>query len=156
MKLLVFEEPKTEIEWILTESYENDKELLQKYHIKAPTSLMECVEHTANRLNECNDLTFYSLADIQHGLIGFFGIENADEKKWLTSFAILPEYRSKEMSQAFWETVFGMEKELWCALYNKNERAIRFIEKENAEKIADATDETENNEAYQIFKLTKN
>lgn len=113
---------------ILNECFSEDEELLNKYHIEAPASLSTCVEKTHLDLQNAQ-VQFYTLLN-NDKLIGYFGMETGT---FLTGFFIKPEYRNKEIIKEFWNIVNNKfnNKEFYCGIYKKNERAMKFLEKNN-------------------------
>ncbi len=118
--------PVTDYRPVIKKYFETDTDLLEKWHIRAPAELMECVNKTCRDLMEVKQFTFYELDDI-----GFFGKEEVYDLKFLTSFFIKPEYRNKETIAKFWQQVREIMGETFFSLVHpKNKPAIDFLKRE--------------------------
>jgi hypothetical protein len=119
-----------EIKSIVLDCFRDDEDLLTIYHIKAGSSLSECVEDTYNVLKTGTnyDFTFYKLVNDAGVVCGFVGVE--PESKHLTTFCLKKRYRVKEYKDSLWKIIVGfLGEEFNCGLYAKNERAINFLTK---------------------------
>lgn len=118
------------IEEIIDLCYRTDKEVLDKYHVLAPTTFEEAKKHTIWTLNMGSNMVINELS-IDNELVGYFGEEHVDTGlTYLTGFFILPKFRTKEVIKKFWKIVqskFG--KTIFTYLYEKNSRAIKFVER---------------------------
>ncbi len=117
-----------EIKSTVLECFRDDEALLSKYHIKAGSSLMECVEDTCSVLkNGTNlDFTFYRLINDAGLICGFIGVE--PDSKHLTTFCLKKRYRVKEYKESLWKIIVGfLGEEFNCGLYEKNNPAINFL-----------------------------
>jgi hypothetical protein len=119
-------------------SYEGDSDLLHKYyHIRLGfqdminTTLVYIYQMSSMKKVNCYKVIY------QKKPIGYFV---TFDDNFLYSFAINKKYRKKDILTKWWEKV---QKELgetfYCGLYECNDRAIKFLEK-NRMKIID-TDE---------------
>lgn len=151
MTLTIQKERVIDYEEIVEMLYSNDEELISKYHVLAPSTVWECVDHTVARLKEVGiDLDFYGIYDDDY-VVGYFAIEN---KVLLTAFGIMPPYRTKETAEMFWSVVHATAgDELMCALYNKNTRGQNFLMKHGAERISSGRD-AEGNE-FKTYRLCR-
>lgn len=122
----------------LTVCFATDKELLDKYHIEAPADLNTCVARTYFDLQKAKNFKFFVIGcteDIS-GIVGFFGKETIDGINFLTSFFIKPQFRHRDMMDFLWTAI---EEELgidfFTALYEKNTRAKKFLERNGMKLI---------------------
>lgn len=113
---------------ILLDCFITDEDLLNKYHVSAPATLNQCVERTHSDLMSAY-VQVYSLEENEE-VIGYFGIEIGT---YLTGFFIKPEYRNSKYIKEFWNIVNNMfnQKQFYCGVYKKNDRAIEFLKKNN-------------------------
>jgi hypothetical protein len=119
-----------EIKNIVLECFRDDEALLNKYHIKAGSSLSECVDDTCGVLkNGTNyDFTFYKLVNDAGMICGFIGVE--PDSKHLTTFCLKKRYRVKEYRDSLWKIIVGfLGEDFNCGLYAKNYPAINFLTK---------------------------
>lgn len=107
-------------------AFEEDVDLLEKYHIVNDGTLDECVEDTWKRIAEVNareSLTYFSV--VQDGItIGFSVIGPS----FLLSFGINIKYRTKEVLGSWWEAIcklLGYEFVTW--IFKKNSRTLNFL-----------------------------
>lgn len=117
-----------DIKSVVLECFRDDHDLLNKYHIKAGSSLSECVEDTCSVLkNGTNfDFTFYKLINDAGIICGFLGVE--PDSSHLTTFCLKKRYRVKEYKDSLWKIIVGfLGEEFNCGLYAKNERAVNFL-----------------------------
>jgi hypothetical protein len=116
------------IKSIIHECFSGDEGLVNKYHIKSGTSLKECVEDTCSVLKDFTnfDFEFYKVMDGEM-VVGFIGVE--PEIKFLTTFCLKKEYRSKEYKDGLWKLIVGFfnGENFNSGLYKKNERAIKYL-----------------------------
>lgn len=117
---------------LLSEFFESDNELIEKWHIESGNGLKACINRTHQDLRVA-DVDFYVLIENNKN-IGYFGIE---KNTFLTGFFIKPEYRKKECIQMFWNIVNNHfeNKPFYCGLYTKNERALNFLFKAGAKVL---------------------
>ncbi len=127
--------PESEYISILNDCFETDKELLEKYHVCAPTDLNTCVRKTYYDLKSAEGLKFFALHftnDESDEMIGFFGVIKEENYGVLFTFFIKPNHRNQNTMDFFFNSI---EKELgmdyYSAIYLHNTRAQRFLEKNN-------------------------
>lgn len=119
---------------VISHCFSSDYELMSKWHISAPSSLDNCVSRTVNDLRELSVFNFYMISENE--TIGFFGKEIHNQMTFLTAFFIKPKYRTKEIFERFWgEVKKNVGNDFYCGIYNKNERAKRFLEKSNGKCV---------------------
>lgn len=122
----------TDIEGIIKKCYPTDQELIEKYHVLAPTTIEDAEKHTIAALKRSIDagiLTVYELSKNGY-FVGYFGKEVVAGMDYLTGFFLLPEYRDSENVVRFWRIVKAkFDKTIFTYLYEKNTRAIKFIQK---------------------------
>jgi hypothetical protein len=110
-------------------SYENDNEIMERYHIRPNMELVECVESTfemvKNSAKLCK-LQYYKVMWNKQA-IGFF----ITTYKRLYSFGIGIKFRKKEILIEWWKSVkLILGEEFICSLYKNNTRAIYFLKKQ--------------------------
>ena len=120
---------------VITACYESDEDLYTKYHVIAPNTVENCIEHTAEYLlhiqkSEDSELKIYEITQ-DNDLVGYFCHELYKKKlEAICGFSILPKYRNKDIKQRFWQLLKGKFKgDIHCNIYNKNTRAIKFLKK---------------------------
>ena len=134
---------------ILTKCFAEDFELIEKWHLRAGFGLEICVDQTFNDMKEAG--VECHVVYEERELIGYFGKEKAHGQMFLTGFFVMPEYRTKEDLIEFWALI---KKELgpmfYCGLYAKNQPAIDFITRNNAEPKATFNHEGEGVVVYKV------
>ena len=119
-----------EIEDMILSCYKTDSELLEKYHVLAPNSLVNCVSDTVMcfrvSLNEYN-LVIYKIYD-NDVFCGYFGINEHLGLKELCGFFIIPEYRTDGFKGVWLRYLMSkFDNHILCGLYSKNIRGIKFL-----------------------------
>lgn len=115
----------TSYKTIISECFESDPELIEKWHIEAGSSLENCINRTFNDLNKFN-VTFYKL-NIDNKLVGYFGVEG---NSFLTGFFLKPEFRTKKYILEFWNIVDSkFDNSYMIGIFQKNQRASAFLRK---------------------------
>lgn len=130
---------------ILEECFATDLDLLNRYHIEAPAILSTCVKRTYDDLMACDDIVFYKVFE-NNNLIGYFCKEKDKyDNKYLTGFFLKPVYRKSEYVKRFWDIV---DKEIGedylIGLYEKNSRAVKFVERGGGEVFFRGVDDKGN------------
>lgn len=109
-------------------AFAGDKDLVDKYHIVGE-SLDDCVRDTYNKIVEASkDITleWYAVTD-DAKIIGFVVISLAH--KVLYSFGLNIKYRQNYSDIMFTEISQLFDSEFICLLWNKNARAIKYLER---------------------------
>jgi len=128
-----------ELKNIIYLCYKDDTELIDSYHsiniISKNNSLEDCVEMTYDRI--CDTDSLYGMENYavksDGSVIGY--ISKLDNL--LYSFAIIKEFRRKEVLNLWWEKVTELfEGEIVAMIYNNNTRCSRFFEKNKMQLIA--------------------
>lgn len=117
----------------LFDLYSLDPELYEKWHIRAGEGIEICVDDTWNIIKD-HELYLFDF--------GYFSINrNDDIAPVLWGFFIKPEYRNPEGRQLFIRELYNaMPRIFLSGLYNKNIRAIKFLEKLPGANIITTTD----------------
>ncbi len=137
---------------VVKRNFETDNDLLNIYHIDAPSTADKCAERTARDLKDTQaDFCFYVLTD-GNNEVGFYGTESCKTEKFLTSFFIRPEYRKESFIKDFWDNVKSSigDTAYYTGVYTKNTRAINFLKKKG--KIIMSGTNKEGND-YVVFEL---
>lgn len=119
-----------EYERVISACYETDPELIEKFHALAPTTKQLAVQHTVRTFKGIESLVMYEI--VKDGeTIAYFGKETVyDRPDFLCGFFIIPEYRTREFVIKFWKILKSKYKSIiFCSIYNKNVRALRFLKK---------------------------
>jgi hypothetical protein len=127
----------------IKECYVGDDDLINKYHILAPTTIELATANTVQVLVNAGMTNKYTLYSVfwKGELMGYYGIEIAvvaqGKVPMLTGFCIKKQFRSKEMKKKFFDIVreHFVEKRILTAIYDKNTRALSFISKNGGEVI---------------------
>lgn len=120
---------------IIKECFESDEDLLSKWHICSGEGLDICVDRTYGDI-AVSGTDFYSITK-DGELVGFFGHEKVQNLNALTGFFIKPEYRNKEDVSQFWDIILKeLNGPFICGIYEKNDRAKKFLEKNNGKLVA--------------------
>lgn len=110
----------------LKECFNTDKDLVEKWHIEAPSNSEVCASRTFDDLKNTISFKFYKI-ESNNDVVGFFGTEGDFA---ITSFFVKPEYRDK--SSLIWDKMREKVKPpFMCGIYKKNLRAAKFLEKMN-------------------------
>lgn len=124
---------------VLQECFASDKELLQKWHVMAPSDLETCVRKTFNDLKNEPTLKFFVIECVTEDsdeIVGFFGTARVEEVNFMVSFFIKPKYRTLDTFEYFWNAVYNETgNEYFTAIYEKNSRAKKFLEKNGFELV---------------------
>ena len=117
--------------------FKTDPILMEQYHIEAPSTLERCVERTYKDMVSCNDLVVYRLSD-NNETVGYFGVEEYEGEHFLTGFMLNKGYRDDNYKSDFWrivnETIKKKSPEYFCGVYQKNNRAVDFLQKSGGEE----------------------
>lgn len=122
---------------IVLASFKNDRALIEKYHV-VNTTLSDCVKDTVERIKEAASVYELKYYVVKYGenKIGFF----VTGENFLYSFALNIKYRTKEIASKFWDLIVSKLPENFFSVMNlKNERAIKFLER-NKMKIINTTE----------------
>src|SRR5688572_4214513 len=107
---------------IIERCYESDPELIEKYHIMAPTTTKLAVRHTLSVFLKSDKFKMYELVE-KGNFVGYIGVEETDIR-YLNGFFIMPQYRNKEIFDKFFEIVrHVVGNNVFIPVYSKNERA---------------------------------
>lgn len=146
--------PLENYEEMISKAWASDQPLLDKYHYCAGEGLESCVTDTLTRLKSCKDLQFFKVI-LDGAEIGFFATEYFRFGSFLTTFFIFPEFRSKKNGKDFISLVrkhCGYDKCLFTAIFDNNERAAIFLEKNGFDIIEIGT---EGHRQYYVYKYEK-
>ena len=142
MKIEEIEVPS--FEKIIRAAWEADESLVNEWHIKAGEGLESCVKDTLDVLSNDVDKTTFHLYAVKDGdkEIGFFGKELVDEKPFLTTFYIYPDYRTKDCKEEFLKLIFSeLGDEFVTAVYAKNTRALNWFIRNGADFLGEVNNE---------------
>lgn len=110
-------------------SYENDRDVMEKFHIRPNMELKECVDSTFDMIRDSSklcQLAYYKIMT-QKQPVGFF----ITAYKRLYSFGVGIKFRRKDILTGWWVYVREvLGNEFVCSLYKNNTRAIAFLEKQ--------------------------
>jgi len=120
---------------ILTSCFGSDQDLLDNFHVEAPADIETCVKRTLTDMEGWNTFKFYAL-NSGGQLAGFFGKEEINGVKYLTSFFLKPEFRTEEYKKEFWRCVKENIGDDFCTgIYKKNVRADKFLSKQKHSRL---------------------
>jgi hypothetical protein len=105
---------------------------LNEYHITGSKDLDKCVEDTMDKINETSTLFELLLLSVifEEQIIGFTVLGGG----LLYSFGINKQYRTKEILTDWIKEVKELlDNDFKCILWNKNSRAIKFLERQGME-----------------------
>lgn len=135
---------KDELQDLITMSYAGDNDLLNKYHVKKFT-LKEAVKSEINSINNIglNLKMNYFKVMFNNKPIGYF----VKSGKFLLSFAISIQYRTKEILTDWWnELTKNMGKNFTCGLLSNNTRALDYMKKRGMKIIYENPEKKQINE----------
>lgn len=161
MKVTLTPISKEDLKVLISFSFEGDNALLDKYHI-SPGTLEHCVNHTFTFIE--NNKDFYKsdmkIFKVEASIegediaVGYtVVIENEKAPNELYSFGIKKDYRSKEIIEAWLESVSNqIGIPYYIILWNKNTRAVNFFgnngfiveERNSLKKLTNGAPEMEN------------
>jgi hypothetical protein len=131
-----------ELKECITKAFSSDKKLIEKYHIKGE-SLNDCVIDTFSKIlgeSQNTTLDWYGVYDDEEGQIGFVVISKAYDV--LYSFGLNINYR-EDYSSLFFDEISNLFDGCFrCGLWNKNTRAIEFLERHGMDKISVDSEKT--------------
>lgn len=113
---------------VLRICYESDKELLDKYHVLAPTTLENAVKNTRDVF--MSTLGVFQMKKVLYGddFAGYYGIERFEDRFGITGFFVMPKYRNKEFLSTFVSLIKSeFNGDIYCGVYDHNARAINFL-----------------------------
>ena len=117
-----------ELQGFVEAAYENDEELLTKYHIR-PLTLDEAVQETMNMIMITSvglNMKYFGLL-MDGDKIGYICVFENN----LYSFALNIDYRVPSILQCFWENIVEILGDSFiCMLYPNNTRAIKWLERQ--------------------------
>lgn len=118
---------KGELPKLISMSFSGDNELIEKYR-PVEMTMDETIVEITDKINETSKeqkLTYYKVI-YKKQAIGYF----VTLERFLYSFAINIKFRKKEILINWWRQVKSVLGENFrCMLYENNERAIHFLEK---------------------------
>lgn len=104
--------------------FSKDVDLINKFHIIAPSSEENCAKNTYDVLVSGN-VDMYKMFDVNDNIVGWFGKEGESN---LTGFFIMPEFRTY---QPVWDCILSnFKKPTRTSFYLKNYRAIKALQKQ--------------------------
>jgi len=131
--------------------YRSDKDLIDKYHVIAPSTLKECVEHTVSVFIRSQNFTMYELS-FWGRFAGYIGVEKSDITT-IKGFFLMPEFRVADHYLRFFNTIKEIAGGVaHIPVYDKNKRANSFLLKNNCIFVIGLHDEVEN-QPVNIYKL---
>lgn len=130
------------MEYIEVNDFENhikrffieDDELLNTYHIVGNGNVDDCTNQTIKDLREQTDKSFrFFIVKENEEEIGYFGSEDINNVKIMTTIFVRPKHRTKEELKRFMTVVHNyFNAPYFTAVYGKNKRAIKFFLKNGA------------------------
>lgn len=118
---------KPELATLIQSSFEGDNDLIEKYR-PVEMTMEETIADIEERINETSKeqkLDYYKVICHKEP-IGYF----VTTERFLYSFAINIKFRKKDILTNWWQQVKSVLGENFrCMLYENNERAIHFLEK---------------------------
>jgi hypothetical protein len=115
---------------VIDRCYSSDKDLLDKWHIIAPTTLNQASLHTLIVFNTSSKFKMYELTE-KGRFIGYFGTTETDIK-YVQGFFIMPAFRNKAIYDSFFEKIKQvLSSTVIIPVYAKNTRACNFLERNN-------------------------
>jgi hypothetical protein len=122
----------------IVQCYNSDPDLIEKFHVLAPTDKTEATAHTIHTFMQMADTSSFEVFDcyVNKVFSGYFGIQviavpAVGKVQFLSGFFIMPEFRTDEYKKQFIKSIkkrFPNNK-IMTVIFNKNTRAIRFFEK---------------------------
>lgn len=131
-----------ELKKCITKAFSSDKKLIEKYHNRGE-SLNDCVHDTFNKILEESQntaLDWYGVYDEDEGEIGFVVISRAFDV--LYSFGLNINYREDFSSLLFDEIQDLFNGYFTCGLWNRNTRAIEFLERHGMKIVSVDSEKT--------------
>lgn len=117
--------PSTLIKETITEAYQHDDDLIDKWLNVAGSGLEACIDDQVKALTAQPTFEFYRVEE-DGKLAGYFGREM--EGEWMSTIFIIPELRPRK--KEFWKEVqHKMNPVFKCAGFLKNQPACRFYAK---------------------------
>lgn len=111
----------------INECFDTDRELLERWHIAAPASLITCVDRTMRDVGQFDDtFKFYPFYE-ESELAGYWGTEFGN---YINLIFVKPTFRHADFMKRFWAKVqASLDSPFTTAVYSKNKPAIEFYEK---------------------------
>jgi hypothetical protein len=128
---------KKDYDEVIRSAWSSDDDLIKKYHIKSGHGIDACVLDTLSVLKSgtYDDFKLFKVFN-NDSEIGFIGTETFQNKPFLTTFFLYPEYRNNTIKDNYINFLFNfVGTEFNTALYAKNIRAINWFKKNGATEI---------------------
>lgn len=150
-RLKIYEVPFTELDSLVRIGFGDDPDLLEKYQ-ELDTEFDVTVNRNIDRIKEYLTLSTLTLYELRYGgvVIGFMAMDHTESV--LFSFGIAREYRKPAILSDWMDDIKKKLENLFvCTLFNKNQRAIKFLIT-NGMKIIKVT-ETMTSLIYNKYKI---
>lgn len=128
--------------------YAKDADLINQFHVLAPTTLANAVEHTFKRVRECEG--FGCQTTVTQNWYGTIG--KHDNCTILYAFFIDVEQRKKESVKHGFLSFLKEKGVTHACVWDRNIRAKRFFKKNNFKFVMKISDDDENQE-YCVYQL---
>lgn len=132
---------------VVEKCYATDNDLLHKFHILAPTTLGDAVDHTVNTFIKCAETSKFDMYEIMDDdvFVGYVGIEIFTQPPVgkimaMTGFFIMPEYRGVKAEVFELIRTLFPNKKILTSLFSKNSRGIKALTNQGGSIFA--TDKT--------------
>ena len=127
--------------------YEQDSELIEKYHTKAGFGIDACVSYTLGNIAVNSGNEIYKVYE-KRDLVGYFTWDKTNKINIANSFFIVPKYRKKDKIDEFFKVAKGIHGgTFYTAISNKNETAYNYFNR-NYKPVSEIAD------GFVVFKIT--
>ncbi len=127
-----------EIEKVVKYYFSKDDELFSKWHVKAGEGEDECMKDTRSVLeNDTYQLRFFEIR-LNKEPFGFFATETYQTLNFLTTFFVMPKYRTSEYMEGYWQLIrerFSY-KPFESAIYEKNTPAVNHLKRNGGRVVS--------------------
>lgn len=129
---------------IIEKCYSSDQELLDKFHILAPTTLEKALVNTVSVFINCATSGGYEMfkCEVDGEFAGYFGLERQKVGdgvlQLLTGFFVMPKFRERSYRYKFLRVIKGKfpQGRILTLIYDKNERAMKFFKRNGGRVIS--------------------
>lgn len=131
--------PNADFDDVVLKCFATDPAFVDKYHIAAGSGLAGCADRTIGDLKKMHSsFEFFEIYDGDK-LAGFIGTEDLPEMQILSTFFMMPEYRTRKGMSDFWRHIRANHFNngpFFSGIYEKNSRAVKFFLYKGGQEVA--------------------
>jgi hypothetical protein len=126
---------------VIEKCYSSDEDLINIFHIIAPTTIKAAVIHTLGVFLQSENFKMYELTE-KGAFVGYVGVSSNSQFRYVQGFFIMPEFRSKYIFSEFFKQIKHLCGEsAYIPVYEKNTRANLFLTKNKCSFVQSMNDD---------------